>query len=317
MATPLVSVIVPCFNYGHLLSETLESLLSQTYSSWECIIVDDGSTDDTRKVANQYQSNDNRFRYYYQDNIGLAGARNTGIRLARGDYLQFLDADDLLSANKLDFQLELLKANPNVDIVYGDVYLFNQGEGYKEAKQFKLNCTPVSGVGNTIIEALVEDNFFLVHCPLIRRGKINELRFKEDLNALEDWNFWFKCALLNCRFLYSTDVNNIVYVRGHGNNMSLDRRRMWYNKIRARKDIMFFMQRFCRKGKIDNVIDDIRKRHKRYMYLDLLRYHLMFGNIAKGVCATCIYALYSQKFYHAIYDASYWMKERIKTNLSM
>lgn len=78
--TQLVSIIVPCFNQAHFLPETLDSLLNQTYQNWECIIVDDGSTDDTKKIAEEYEKRDDRFRYIYQENKGLPGARNTGDR---------------------------------------------------------------------------------------------------------------------------------------------------------------------------------------------------------------------------------------------
>jgi len=95
-----VSVVVPTHNYAHFLPVALDSVLAQTYRDWECIIVDDGSTDDTAAVADVYVRRDPRFRYIHQANRGLAGARNTGVRNARGDGIQFLDADDRLLSPK-------------------------------------------------------------------------------------------------------------------------------------------------------------------------------------------------------------------------
>lgn len=89
---PEVSVIIPCYNHGHYLPHAVNSVLAQTFTDWEAIIVDDGSTDNTREVAAQFT--DERVRYVHQENRGLSGARNTGIRAAQGAYLAFLDADD-------------------------------------------------------------------------------------------------------------------------------------------------------------------------------------------------------------------------------
>src|SRR5690606_40203485 len=101
---PLVSIIVPCYNYGHYLLETLNSVKSQIFKDWECIIIDDGSTDPTAEVAREATRIDRRFRYYYQENKGLAAARNSGILRSRGEFIQFLDADDFISPNKLRSQ---------------------------------------------------------------------------------------------------------------------------------------------------------------------------------------------------------------------
>ena len=91
---PAVSVIIPCYNHAHYLCRAVQSVLAQTYADWEAIIVDDGSTDNTREVATRFS--DPRVRYIYQENRGLSAARNTGISAAQGSYLAFLDADDEL-----------------------------------------------------------------------------------------------------------------------------------------------------------------------------------------------------------------------------
>ena len=120
---PIVSVIVPCYNYAHYLSETLQCLLDQTYKNWECIIVDDGSTDNTKDIATTFTGSDSRFRYFFQSNKGLSTARNTGIKNAKGLYIQLLDADDLISATKFENQVAHLQKHPECDIIYGDYQL--------------------------------------------------------------------------------------------------------------------------------------------------------------------------------------------------
>ena len=91
-----VSVIVPVYNQGEFLSEALESVLQQTYPNWECIIVNDGSTDNSGEVAKGYVNKDDRFKYLYQDNSGVAAARNNGIRHSDGFYILPLDSDNVL-----------------------------------------------------------------------------------------------------------------------------------------------------------------------------------------------------------------------------
>src|SRR4051794_34828743 len=125
MSNPVrISVVVPAYNYAQFLPVALDSIIAQTYADWECIIVDDGSTDDTAAVADAYVRRDPRFRYIHQANRGLAGARNTGVRNATGDAIQFLDADDRLLPPKLERHAAYLEAHPECDIVYGDVWFF-------------------------------------------------------------------------------------------------------------------------------------------------------------------------------------------------
>ena len=114
--TPLISVVIPAYNAEQFLDETLESVLSQTYENWECIIVNDGSTDNTESVAKKWCEKDTRFRYFYKENSGASDTRNLGIKKARGEYIAFLDADDLYMPNFLEICLENL-VEKDVDLV--------------------------------------------------------------------------------------------------------------------------------------------------------------------------------------------------------
>ena len=114
--TPLISVVIPAYNAEQFLDETLESVLSQTYENWECIIVNDGSTDNTESIAKKWCEKDARFRYFYKENSGASDTRNLGIKKARGEYIAFLDADDLYMPNFLDVCLENL-VEKDVDLV--------------------------------------------------------------------------------------------------------------------------------------------------------------------------------------------------------
>jgi len=122
---PLISIIIPCYNYSLYIPQALKSLQEQDFTNWECWVIDDGSTDSTSRIVNDIAIYDKRINYVYQENQGQPVARNTGLRLAKGDYIQFLDADDLLEPMKFSRQLNYLLQNTEVDIVYGAVGYFN------------------------------------------------------------------------------------------------------------------------------------------------------------------------------------------------
>lgn len=123
--TPLVSIIVPAYNCGNYLPETLDSVLAQTYTNWEVIIINDGSTDDTVAVLSPFL-NDSRITLVNQANTGVSTARNNGIKLAKGEYITFLDADDVWLPNNLALKADLLNNNLAVDFVFSNMYLADQ-----------------------------------------------------------------------------------------------------------------------------------------------------------------------------------------------
>jgi len=119
-----VSVVIPAYNQSQYLAAAIRSALAQTYEDIEVLVVDDGSTDDTRRVATSFD--DSRVRYIYQNNAGLAAARNTGIRHARGSVLTFLDSDDLFLPEKLALLCGTLDANPRLGMVAGQAILIDE-----------------------------------------------------------------------------------------------------------------------------------------------------------------------------------------------
>src|SRR5690349_2218185 len=158
MHQPLVSIIVPCYNYAHYLGQTLENVRTQEYAGWECLIVDDGSTDETDKVAASFVDKDTRFRYIHQHNKGLSGARNTGIAHAEGDYIQFLDSDDLIHPSKLLKQVAILEAGEDIDLTYGKSFFFHTSDPGKFYPSRHLTDAPpsrglqISGRGREILK---------------------------------------------------------------------------------------------------------------------------------------------------------------------
>lgn len=228
--SPLASVIVPSYNYGHFLREAIGSLQAQTLANWECIVVDDGSTDDTESIARRRCEEDHRVRYVRQENAGLSAARNAGLARSRGRYIQFLDADDLLEADKLARQVAFLEGDARVDIVYGDACFFDARDVTQTSQSlFGANerwMPRVSGCGSEVMPALVRDNIMVVNAPLVRRAIFSEVGvFDRSLRAVEDWDLWLRCAGADKCFAYLNVEGTRALVRSH-DSMSKDRRRM-------------------------------------------------------------------------------------------
>ena len=103
---PKISIIIPCYNQAQFLEECLQSVLDQSYENWECLLINDGSTDQTEEICKIWVRKDNRFSYYKRQNQGVTKTRDFGLDNAKGEWIQFLDADDILAANKLEKSLE-------------------------------------------------------------------------------------------------------------------------------------------------------------------------------------------------------------------
>lgn len=214
-----VSVIVPAYNYARFLPEALESVRAQTYPDWECIVVDDGSTDETASVLRAAATNDSRVRYVSQTNRGPSAARNRGIAEATGEYLQFLDADDVLPPAKLEHQVLTMEADPSIDIVYSDARFFRGSStdflAYR-APGPRPSTTPGTSSADPLLRALIENNIIMVEGPLVRRSVIATVGpFEESLDRAEDWQYWLRCALAGARFVADPAEERAVRVRVH------------------------------------------------------------------------------------------------------
>jgi len=228
----MVSIIIPTYNYAHYLNETLQSVSEQTYTNWECIVIDDGSTDNTSEIVNEFIKKDNRFQYKHQQNKGVSAARNLGIKTSKGDYIQFLDGDDLLQTNKIKSQIEIFNKEPTVDIVYNDVRFFDDGNSKLLRPSLKNNkpddwLPKFSAKGKAIVEAFSKINFLVMNSPLIKKSTFEKVGyFDQTMKALEDWDFWMRCALENCFFYYNGNENTFALVRSHQGSLSTETKKM-------------------------------------------------------------------------------------------
>lgn len=241
-SSSLVSIIIPTYNYGHFLADSLGSVLAQTYPHWECIVVDDGSTDDTRQIVEGFAQSDSRIKYLYQDNAGLSAARNTGLRHAKGSYLQFLDADDLLERRKLELQCAFLEDNPDTGIVYGDVRYFPDNDrNLRLSSRDGLNelwMPKVSAFGTDLLKHLINYNIMVVSAPLVRRKVVDAVGFfDEALASFEDWDYWLRCAFAGTYFSFYDPPETLAMVRYHPASLTVNTGRMLTAQLQVRKKI--------------------------------------------------------------------------------
>lgn len=190
---PEVSIIIPTFNRAHYIGDAIKSILAQTYSSWELLVVDNGSTDNTEAVVKGYAERDPRVRYLREDRKGVSRARNTALAEARGSFIAFLDDDDLFLPEKLKVQTEFLKARPEIDFVYGQIEIIN-------AKGELLWVDPRKPV--LTFSDLFEESGIRIQSVMCRKSCFDSLGgFDETLTMGEDYDLWLRIAAKH-RFEY-------------------------------------------------------------------------------------------------------------------
>jgi glycosyltransferase involved in cell wall biosynthesis len=182
-----ISVIVPCYNHAHYLAIALQSVQAQSFYDWEVIVVDDGSSDNTRAVVDAFA--DSRISYIYQENQGLSAARNTGIRAARGAFLAFLDADDEWLPGFLHRCVETLRKDQTLDGVYACSYFIDadgrplpqEGSHSFAEPEFRYR--------------ILEGGIFPPHAAMVRASSLRRIGFFDTkLTSLEDWDLWIRIS---------------------------------------------------------------------------------------------------------------------------
>ena len=217
----LVTVIVPCYNYAHFLSETLDSVIAQTYTNWECLIIDDGSTDHTKEVAENYCKKDQRIKYIYQSNQGLSAARNNGIDEAKGEYIQFLDSDDLITSEKLRHQVTSFSSNEYVDMIYSNYNLMT-ADG---SKQWGVEATNWISMKHEPFQEFLhywEKGFTIpIHAYLFKKTCFSKWgKFNVSLSNHEDLSLQLNFSLHGAKYKMLDEVSSIYRV--HASSMAKD-----------------------------------------------------------------------------------------------
>ncbi len=230
---PLVSIIIPTFNRAHLIGETIQSVLDQSYSNWELIIIDDGSTDDTENYINKF--NDNRIHYHAIEHCGILGkVRNEGLRYSKGDFIAFLDSDDLWLPHKLEVQLSLLKKYPQAAFVFGHGEQFGNGAIPPPELEYLF-------VGNVFYPMLLNERFVFYVPTIMFKKTIFEKTKPIDESLLSGGDIDFFLRMAN---VYEGSFSNEIVVRIRKHEQSHSQR---LESI-AYEEYLGMIKRFLRKG---------------------------------------------------------------------
>ena len=200
MKNALVSIIITCYNQAHCIAQTIESVKAQTYKQWECIIVDDGSKDTSAWVIQETIGKDLRFKYVFQDNQGVAKARNLGFAMAKGELINFLDGDDTFLPDKLKEQIQVFKDNPEIAVCICDHQFYLEKEDVYKYYEFEnLTTKPLE----QLLFKWHNGIAFPPHAALYKRElwTLNEFPFPEDYShRCEDWVFNVLVALKDVNY---------------------------------------------------------------------------------------------------------------------
>ena len=214
MSSVKASVIVAVYNGAKTLTQTIESILSQTYDNFELLLIDDGSTDESRNLIEKYLE-DERVKYFKKQNGGVASARNFGIARATGEVIGFCDQDDQWLPQKLEKQIPLF-SDPDVGLVYSWVDIDRHGKRECSTPEFEGEC----------FEALLNRNFVSCCTAMVRRtvlNQVNGLDESRELHGVDDRHLWLKVARISKLAVAKTPLA-IYFI--HGENYSLDNKKM-------------------------------------------------------------------------------------------
>lgn len=202
MKTPLISVIIPSYNSENYLAETIHSVQNQSYENWECIIIDDGSTDQTNELVKKIITLDSRIHYYYQENSGLSASRNFGIAIAKGDYIQLLDSDDVLFEDKFQIMIHSYLSSQAKSVIYFSDFEFTlHNQPFETDHTIKKLYKDISKIGVVDFKKLYKawDLSFIIptHAFLFPREVFQKHGYDSSLKSKEDWDFYLSILSSN------------------------------------------------------------------------------------------------------------------------
>jgi len=233
---PKVSIIVPVYNREDLLSDTLDSIITQSYTNFELIIVNDASTDNTQKIIDLYGEKDSRLVPLKNNkNKGRAGSINIGLDNAKGKYICFLDSDDLFVRDRLSRQVKFLDSNKDIDFIYGDYHTFREkGTKLNTKTAVEFNKSPLEILHKNSINKLkvlqayklLDDNKWIPSSSLMFRRNIIDygIRFDENLRNSEDCDFNFQ--VIGAGFNIKRVAGVVYEYRLHEGQKSKNKRHM-------------------------------------------------------------------------------------------
>jgi glycosyltransferase involved in cell wall biosynthesis len=251
IVSDLVSVIIPVYNRANMLRAAVDSVFAQGWQKFEIIICDDGSTDDTVAVGRMLESDHpGRVHYLWNENRGAGPAREAGRKIARGEFIQYLDSDDSLWPNKFELQIAALRANPDCGAAYGQIRLCPEGgEPAKKPHKWSGRALP------TLFPWLLVDRWWNTDAPLWRRSVCDAIGAWSDLRYSQDWEYDARAGALGVRLVHCPEF--VCDQRHHAENRQTGSGRWLAPKDRVR----FFSQLFSCARSAGVELDSPEMRH--------------------------------------------------------
>lgn len=269
MIKGMVSVIVTCYNQEHCIIRTLESVSQQTYTNWECIVIDDESSDNSNQVVQKYIENDKRFKLIRHPNKGLAGSRNAGFKHAQGEYIQFLDGDDTFLPEKLSSQVSAFSKNQNAMVCICKYrFYIESSQSYKYQEFEKLNSEPLE----QLIYKWNMGVSFTPHSPLYKRAiwAPEEVPFQEDYHYwCEDWVFNVLLAMRGHEYIILHEV--LCNYHMHEENYTSDKKALITSAMHAAMYLHPKLPEKYQKDFIEITVSNLLKMYRDTEKIKILR----------------------------------------------
>lgn len=245
----LISIIIPTFNRAHFIGETLDSILHQTYYNWECIVVDDNSTDYTQELLELYVEKDNRIRYFNRPEDLIPGAnscRNYGFNLSKGDFINWFDSDDLMHPNKLEKQISVLNTTLKDMCVCQTMVFENE-------KNIGLRSQIINS-GDPLNDFILNNIKWLTQAPIIRKDILLQTNhtFDPQLMQSQEWDYFVR--LLSHKISYVGINEPLVFFRKHKDSIS-------YGEFHIGKIYSFFKARLKVLQRLDSHLTVKSRNH--------------------------------------------------------
>ena len=205
-----VSIIIPAYNYAKYIGECLDSVISQTFKDWECIIIDNCSTDNTSEIVKVYATNDSRIKYHYTDQKGVSLARNLAVKMSSGTYILPLDADDKINSSYITKAIAIMEKKPTISLVYCDAILFGSVNKKWILPEFNYR------------EMLIENSIF--SSALYKKSEFLTVNGYNTnmVEGFEDWDFWIKLLADDKKVIKINELLFYYRIKDNSRNSLLD-----------------------------------------------------------------------------------------------
>jgi len=269
---PKVSVIIPVYNGERFLSEAIESVINQTYPNWEIIAINDGSTDRSMEILKHYKSKlSSLIHVINQENLGPSVARNSGIKKAKGEYIAFLDYDDLWLSEKLEKQVKFLESNNEISLIYCDCYIIDNNSNiekdtYSEKTKF---------IKGKIFKKLLSNNFIPTSTVLLRKKVLDDVGlFNLEYKISQDYDLWLR---ISDKYLIDFLKQPLAKYRFHSESISKD------VKLMTNEDFQILKYWLNKKPELKMELKDQIKSKIAHLYYQTVLYYYHNHKIKKAI----------------------------------